>query len=188
MKNREWKNLNRPLWMLCVWVVFPTRDSWFFGDTICMIWVYIAAHKNHCYIWLENTALLHLAQNTGLRSSTLHLPWSAFPEISSLTFSHFQTDGHTAIIVTSRQYRRLAFLPDELSTHQKRVWHQHSHSVSRIEIWIKNSKGRRCIRTIPQTKSTHLQMRTFWCVVPPRSKFLATPLTACILRIGNLAV
>jgi len=34
-----------------------TRDSWFFRDTICKIWVYIAAHKNHCYTsnkWSKN--------------------------------------------------------------------------------------------------------------------------------------
>jgi len=35
--------------------LFPARDSWFFGDTICRIWVYVAAHKNHCYSTSINT-------------------------------------------------------------------------------------------------------------------------------------
>ena len=40
--------------------LFPTRDSWFFGDTICRIWIYIAAHKNHCYIWWRIRASIPL--------------------------------------------------------------------------------------------------------------------------------
>ena len=40
--------------------LFSTRDSWFFGDTTCKIWVYIAAHKNHCYIWWRIRASIPL--------------------------------------------------------------------------------------------------------------------------------
>jgi len=48
MKNKEKKNWNMSALRLSC--IPRTRDSWFFGDTKCRIWVYIAAHKNHCYI------------------------------------------------------------------------------------------------------------------------------------------
>jgi len=53
MKNKEKKNWNMSALRLSC--IPRTRDSWFFGDTTCRIWVYIAAHKNHCYKSLHKT-------------------------------------------------------------------------------------------------------------------------------------
>jgi len=48
---------------------------------------------------------------------------------------------------------------DELWTCQRTAWPQHGHSVSRIKIWIKNSKRRTFFRTISLTKCTYLLRR-----------------------------